>query len=161
MTQRDSSTAQSPRAAASSLESKGFAASTPLARLWNALPAWSRRPDFALVIVVGALLRLVWLDSTSLLGDQAQLLSVARSALSLHALPLTGIQSSIGTLNPPASIYLLLPFAALPDPFWAALFTALANVAAVVLLYRIADRYAGRAAAFAAGLLYATAAGPV
>ncbi len=132
-----------------------------LARLWRALPAWSRRPDFALVIVVGALLRLIWLDDTSFLGDQAQMLAVARSALSLHALPLAGIESSIGTLNPPASIYLLLPFAALPDPFWAALFTALANVGAVVLLYRIADRYAGRAAAFAAGVLYATAAGPV
>lgn len=138
-----------------------FAAASYVIEMLRRLPAWAKRPDFVAVLLVGAVLRLLWLDSTSFLGDQAQLLAVARAALDAHSLPLTGIMSSIGTLNPPASIYLLLPFAALPDPFWAALFTALANVAAVVLLYRVADRYAGRMAAFATGLLYATAAGPV
>ncbi|HEX6820031.1 MAG TPA: glycosyltransferase family 39 protein [Ktedonobacterales bacterium] len=132
-----------------------------LGALIRRLPGWCKRPEFVAVLLAGALLRLFWLDSTSFLGDQAQLLAVARAALDAHSLPLTGIMSSIGTLNPPASIYLLLPFAALPDPFWAALFTAVANVAAVILLFRIADRYVGRVAAFAAGLLYATAAGPV
>jgi hypothetical protein len=129
-------------------------------RAWDALPAWIKRPDFAMVFVAGALLRLLWLDSTSFLGDQAQLLALARLALVSGAPPLTGIRSSVGSMNPPASIYLLLPFAPLA-PFWAVFAGALANVAGVALLYRIADRYAGRAAAFAAGLLYATAWGPV
>jgi hypothetical protein len=130
------------------------------ARGWRALPAWTQRPDFLIVLLAGALLRLLWLDSTSFLGDQAELLALARSAVDALALPLMGIRSSIGTLNPPAAIYPLLPLARL-DPFWSALFTALANIVAVVLLYRLADRYAGRGAAFAAGLLYATAAAPV
>lgn len=132
----------------------------PMRRAWDSLPAWAKRPDFVLVLVAGALLRLLWLDSTSFLSDQAQLLALARTALTSAALPLTGIRSSLGSMNPPASIYLLLPFAWL-DPYWAVLATALANVGAVVLLYRIADRYAGRAVALAAGLLYATAWAPV
>src|SRR5579872_646795 len=63
LAQREDSTVRFPRVAPPSLEPKGFPAtmSLSLARLWGALPAWSRRPDFALVIVVGALLRLLWL----------------------------------------------------------------------------------------------------
>ncbi len=114
-----------------------------------------------LVVVVGALVRLAWLHQATFLGDQAQLLSLARSALEQHALPVTGIRSSIGTLNPPVSIYLLLPFALSGDPLWATLGVALANIVAVALVYAIADRYAGRAAGVTAGLLYATAPWPV
>lgn len=128
-------------------------------RAW--MPAWRVRWDFALVLVLAAALRLAFVGDAMFLGDQAQLLSLARSALDHGALPVTGIRSSIGTLNPPASIYLLLPFAAFGDPLWATLATALANIAAVAMLYAVANRYAGRLAAFATGLLYATAYWPV
>lgn len=120
-----------------------------------------RRPEYALVLLVAALLRLILLDQTSFLGDQAELLFLARSALAHHALPVTGIRSSIGTLNPPASIFLLLPFALLGDPLGATVATALANIVAVLLLYWLTDRYVGRRAAFAVGLLYATAPWPI
>ena len=120
-----------------------------------------RRPDYLLVLVVAALLRLILLDQTSFLGDQAELLFLARSALAHHALPVTGIRSSIGTLNPPASIFLLLPFALFGDPLGATVATALANIVAVLLLYWLTDHYVGRRAAFAAGLLYATAPWPI
>lgn len=120
-----------------------------------------RRPEYLLVLVVAALLRLVLLDQTSFLGDQAELLFLARSALAHHALPVTGIRSSIGTLNPPASIFLLLPFALFGDPLGATVATALANIVAVLLLYCLTDRYVGRRAAFAVGLLYATAPWPI
>lgn len=129
--------------------------------LASRLPEWSTRPDFLLVLAVGAALRLTFLGQTTFLGDQAELLALARSAAIHHSLPVTGIRSSIGTLNPPASVYMLMPFALLGDPRWATLATALANVVAVILLYFLADRYVGRRAAFAAGLLYASAGWPI
>lgn len=132
-----------------------------VARLASRLPEWITRPDFLLVLAVGAALRLTFLGQTTFLGDQAELLALARSAAIHHSLPVTGIRSSIGTLNPPASIYILMPFALLGDPRWATLATALLNVVAVILLYFLADRYIGRRAAFAAGLLYASAGWPV
>lgn len=132
-----------------------------VALLIRALPEWATRPEFVLVLAVGAALRLAFLGQATFLGDQAELLALARSAALHHAVPVTGIRSSIGTLNPPASVYLLLPFALLGDPRWATFATAMVNVVAVVLLYALADRYAGRRAAFAAGLLYASAGWPV
>ncbi|MFI5274399.1 MAG: ArnT family glycosyltransferase, partial [Ktedonobacterales bacterium] len=120
-----------------------------------------RSPDLLLVLALSAALRLPALGGTTFLDDQEELLALARSALVHHALPVTGIRSSVGALSFPASIYLLLPFAALENPFWAALFTALANVVATGLLFQLTARYAGRRAALVAGLLYATAAFPV
>ena len=123
--------------------------------------AWAGRWDLLLVLAAAALPRLIWLDQASFLGDQANLLALARSALAHGALPATSLHASIGPLHPPASIYFLLPFAALGDPFWPTLATALANTAAVALLYVVTDRGLGRAAAMCAALLYATAAWPV
>lgn len=131
------------------------------ARAANWLPAWCTRPDFLLVLAVGAALRLTFLGQSTFLGDQAELLALARSAALHHAVPVTGIRSSIGTLNQPASVYFLMPFALLGDPRWATFATALANVVAVVLLYALADSYVGRRTAFAVGLLYASAGWPI
>ncbi len=120
----------------------------------HALPAGA-------ALVVGAVLRLLWLGDTSFLGDQAQLLALGRSAADHHAFILTGIPSSIGSLNLPASTWLYAPFALLGGPLGATIFTALANILAIALLYAIAARYLSRRAGFAAALLYATASGPV
>ncbi len=120
----------------------------------HALPAGA-------AIVTGAILRLVWLGDTSFLGDQAQLLALGRSAFDHHALIITGIPSSIGTFNPPVSTWVYGIFAVVGGPLGATLFTALANIVAIALLYAIATRYLGRSAGFAAALLYATASGPV
>lgn len=112
-------------------------------------------------LLVGAILRLLWLGDTSFLGDQAELLALGRSAADFHAIIITGIPSSIGTLNPPASAWLYAPFALVGGPLGAALFTALANIVAIALLYSLAARYFDRVAACMAALLYATASGPV
>jgi hypothetical protein len=114
-----------------------------------------------LALVVGAVLRLLWLGDTSFLGDQAQLLSLGRSAADQRAFILTGIPSSIGSLNLPASTWLYAPFALLGGPLGATILTALANILAIALLYAIAARYLSRRAGFAAALLYATASGPI
>ncbi len=112
-------------------------------------------------VVIGAILRLLWLGDTSFLGDRAQLLAVGRSAADFGAVILTGIPSSLGTMNPPASTWLYGPFALLGGPLAGTIFTALANVLAIALVYGIAARYLDRVAGFAASLLYATASGPV
>jgi Dolichyl-phosphate-mannose-protein mannosyltransferase len=129
--------------------------------LWRGLRTffanWIAKPDTLLLIVLACVLRLNGLQATTFLADQAQIYSLGRSALLHHAILVTGIRSSIGTLNMPVSIILLLPFIILGDPFWGTLFTALVNVAAVMLLYSLVNRYVGRRAAIVAGLLYATA----
>lgn len=114
-----------------------------------------------LAIVVGALLRTLWLGDTSFLGDQAQLLALGRSAADYHALIITGIPSSISILNPPLSTWLYGLFALIGGPLGATLFTALANVLAIGLLYALATRYHSQRAGVIAALLYATASGPV
>ena len=114
-----------------------------------------------LALIVGAALRLIWLGDTSFLGDQAELLALGRSAADHHAIIITGILSSIGTLNPPISAWLYGPFALLGGPVAASVFTALVNIFAIGLLYALATRYGGRRAGFVAALLYATASGPV
>jgi 4-amino-4-deoxy-L-arabinose transferase-like glycosyltransferase len=118
---------------------------------------WIAKPDTLLLVVLASVLRLNGLHETTFLADQADIYSLGLSALAHHAVPVTGIRSSIGTLNMPVSIMLLLPFILLRDPYWGTLFTALVNIGAVLLLYSLADRYAGRLAALVAGFLYATA----
>ncbi|HEX9038130.1 MAG TPA: glycosyltransferase family 39 protein [Ktedonobacterales bacterium] len=111
-------------------------------------------------LIAGSILRLLWLGDTSFLGDQAELLALGRSAFDHHALIVTGILSSIGTLNPPVSTWVYAPFA-LVDPIAAAALTAILNIIAIALLYALATRYGGRRAGFVAASLYATASGAV
>jgi hypothetical protein len=119
---------------------------------------WCRRWELWLGVAVGAWLRLAGLRHTLFLDDQVFLLQVGRAALRDGGLPITGIGSSIGTLNTPFSVYLYLPFAALGSPLAAAWLVALANVAALALTYVVVDRAFGRLAAGLALALYATSA---
>ena len=109
------------------------------------------------MVVLASVLRLSGLNQTTFLGDQAGMYALGLSAVAHHALPVTGISSSINTLNMPASIFLLLPFILLGSPYWGTFFTALVNIGAVLLLYSLANLYVGRRAALVAGFLYATA----
>ena len=119
--------------------------------------AWLGYPDFWLVILLAAFLRLWHIDLTQFLDDQAQLMSMARDAWLHGALPVTGIPSSIGTLNPPLSIYLLMPFTIFgKDPLPAAISIALWNVLGVALCYIFAYRYFGRIVAASGALLFAS-----
>jgi hypothetical protein len=107
---------------------------------------------------VGAWLRLADLHHTLFLDDQVALLQLGQAALKDGGLPVTGIRSSIGTLNAPFSIYLYLPFAAAGSPLGAAWMIALANLVALLMTYVVVDRAFGRLAAGATLALYATSA---
>src|SRR5262245_13292427 len=90
-----------------------------------------------LALGLAVVLRLWHLEQSQFFDDQAGLMTLAHQALVYGAVPVTGIRSSIGTLNPPLSIYLLLPaalFTSNPLPSLIAL--ALWNVLGVALVYR-------------------------
>lgn len=125
-----------------------------------ALPwQWARHIEFWLALALAAYARLWHLELTQYLDDQTGLMALARTGITHHALPLTGIPSSVGTLNPPLSVYILMPFTAVsPDPFPAVVALALWNIAAVALCYIFALRYFGRVVAASGTLLFATGA---
>jgi len=126
-------------------------------------PQWARRWDFWLAFLLGAFLRLWSINSSRFLDDwkgmdQAGLMTLAREGWLYGALPVTGIPSSIQTLNSPISVYLLLPFALFgPNPLPAILSVALWNALGVALCYIFAQRYFGRLVAAIGTLLFATA----
>jgi len=117
---------------------------------------WVRYPEFWAIVLVAALLRLWLLDHSQWLDDQAQLLTLARDAWLHGALPITGIRSSIGTLNPPLSVYILMPFFLFTkSPLPALIGLALWNIFGVALCYIFALRYFSRRAAFCSALVFA------
>lgn len=122
----------------------------------------ARRPwlihwELWLAVALAAALRLWHIELTQFLDDQTGLMRLARGAFSLHALPVTGIISSIGTLNPPLSVYVLEPFAAFTaDPMPTVIVLALWNALGVALGYVFTLRYFGRRVAGIAALLFAT-----
>ena len=119
--------------------------------------AWLRYPEFWLAIILAAFLRLWHIDLTQFLDDQAALMTLARNAWLHGALPITGIPTSFGTLNPPLSVYLLMPFTLFgKDPLPAAISIALWNVLGVALCYIFAHRYFGRVIAASSALLFAS-----
>src|SRR5215468_4965823 len=83
------------------------------ARIRERLPDWTSHWELWLALLLGGWLRLFALDRTLWLDDQTQLLDMARTAILRGMIPVTGIPSSVGFLNSPISIYLLLPIAAL------------------------------------------------
>lgn len=117
---------------------------------------WMRHPELWLAVALGAVLRLWALNSTEFLDDQASMMRLAREAVLRHALPVASIPSSIHTLNPPLSIYLLMPFTLLgADPLPAVVALALWNVAGVALCYIFALRSFGRRVAAIGTLFFA------
>ena len=119
--------------------------------------AWARHWEFWLALALGAALRLWRLDLTQYLDDQTRLMVLARASVTHGLIPLTGIPSSIHTLNPPLSVYLLLPFAAFTaDPMPVAISIALWNVLGVALCYIFTLRYFGRRVASLSALLFAS-----
>ncbi|HEX8727821.1 MAG TPA: hypothetical protein VF739_04320, partial [Ktedonobacterales bacterium] len=125
-------------------------------RSWVARFTWARYPEFWIIVLVAAFLRLWYLDHSQWLDDQAQLLTLARDAWLHGALPITGIRSSIGTLNPPLSVYILMPFFLFTkSPMPALIGLALWNIFGVALCYIFALRFFSRRAAFCSALVFA------
>lgn len=118
--------------------------------------AWARYPEFWIILLVAAFLRLWYLDHAQWLADQAQLMTIARDAWLHGQLPITGIPSSLHTFNPPLSIYILMPFFLFTkNPMLALIALALWNIFGVALCYIFALRHFSRRVAFLAALVFA------
>jgi hypothetical protein len=126
------------------------------ARLIKRLPDWLTHWEVWLALLVGGWLRLFHLDRALWLGDQTELLDMARTAIQRGLIPATGIPSSIGALNPPLSIYLLLPIAFFTaNPLSQTIALALWNVAGVAICYVAALCGFGRRVAAWSALFFA------
>lgn len=127
-------------------------------RLYSWLSCWEIYP----ILLIATLLRFYMINRTEFDGDQATIFSMARDAVSHGVLVATSNVASIGIVNPPAIIYILmLPAAFSANPLWGAVMTAFFATLSVLLTYVFVHRYYGRVAATIATLLYATAALPV
>src|SRR5512135_2751228 len=94
-----------------------------------------------LVLLLAAYLRLNHLDWTEFKLDEAHLSQIAYDMARHGVIPLTGIGSSVGIVNPPLAAWLLaIPYAVSSSPIVATAFIALLNVAAVALCYGLSRR---------------------
>ncbi|HEY7092143.1 MAG TPA: glycosyltransferase family 39 protein [Ktedonobacterales bacterium] len=127
-----------------------------VARVRERLPDWLSHWELWLALLLGGWLRLFALDRTSWLDDQTQLLDMTRTAILRGMIPVTGIPSSVGFLNSPVSIYLLLPIAAFTsNPLPQTIALALWNVVGVAICYLAALRGFGRRVALWSALFFA------
>ena len=127
-------------------------------KIQTLLSSWLRAWEIYPIILIASFLRLYRLDTTAFSYDQSMLFRMAYDAVHYGLIPATSNGSSVFTMHPPLTVYLLmLPALFSANPLWAAVMTALFNVVAVVMTYIFTRRYYGRFAATIAGLLYATA----
>ena len=118
------------------------------------LLAWEVYP----IILLAAFLRFYQFSTTEFDADQAIIFSLARNAIVHGLVPVTTNISSIRTLNPPATVYLLMLGAVFSaNPFAGVIVTGILNVLAVLFTYIVVRRYYGRFAGTVAGLFYAVA----
>jgi len=109
-----------------------------------------------LILLLAVVMRFGRGDLVEYYHDDAMLATLALESADGLRLPLTGILSSTGIPNSPASVYLLtIPFAIKADPRFAIHFVMLFNVIGVGLLWLLARMFANSRVAFVAGLAYA------
>src|SRR5512137_1300693 len=95
----------------------------------------------SLILLLAAYLRLNHLEWTEFKLDEAHLSQLAFDMARHGQIPLTGIGSSIGIVNPPLAAWLLaIPYALSSRPIVATAFIALLNVVAVALCYGLSRR---------------------
>jgi hypothetical protein len=88
--------------------------------------------------------------------DDAMLVTLAQEMARDGRLPLTGILSSTGIPNSPASVYgIVLPFLLTPDPTYAVLYVMILNVIGVGCLYTLLRQTAPPFVAVTGAALYA------
>lgn len=109
-----------------------------------------------LVLILAALVRLGHPGTIEFRHDEATLSLLALDWLVGGPFPLTGMPSSVGIPNAPASVYVMaIPYGLGSDAQGATLFIAALNGIGVGLLWLIAYRYFGFIPALLAGLIYA------
>lgn len=116
--------------------------------------------EIYLILGISALLRFLTIDKTIFDDDEAVVFQMAHDAVAHGLWPLTSNRASLGILNPPFVVYLLMiPSSLSANPLWGEVWVALFNTAAVLLTYGFTRRYYGRLAGTITALLYATSAG--
>ncbi len=104
----------------------------------------SRLTHYSLLVIVlllAAYLRLNHLEWTEFKQDEAHLSQIAYDMAWHGQIPLTGIGSSVGIVNPPMAAWLLsIPYSLSADPIIATAFVAALNVLAVAMSYRLAKK---------------------
>lgn len=109
-----------------------------------------------IVLFVAAVMRVDLPGIVEFFHDDAMLSSLAQEQASGQQFHLTGIISSVGIPNPPASVYVMaIPFSISNDPNFAIYFVMALNIIGVAILWWMAHRYFGRWVALVAGLTYA------
>lgn len=110
-----------------------------------------------LVLLLAAYLRLNHLEWTEFKLDEAHLSQLAYDMARYGQIPLTGIGSSVGVVNPPLAAWLLaIPYAVSASPIVATGFIAALNVLAVLACYGLARKvFKSDSAALIATLLFA------
>src|ERR1051326_7734968 len=127
-------------------------------KIRTTLSSWLRTWEIYPILLIAGFLRLYRLDTTAFSSDQSTLFRMAYDAVHHGLIPATSNGSSILTMHPPLTVYILmLPALFSANPLWAAVMTGLFNIVAVLLTYIFTRRYYGRLAATIAALLYATA----
>ena len=122
------------------------------------LSAWLLCWEIYLIVLLASFLRLYGIEASEFDADQANIFHMAYGALQHGLLVATANTASIGIMNPPGIIYLLMTTAAWSvNPLWAAVMQAVSSIIAVVLTYVFVRRYYGRLAGTFAALLFATA----
>jgi hypothetical protein len=111
----------------------------------------------ALIVSVGAYLRLTRLDLMEFKFDEATALQMAVALAEGRDWPLAGLMSSVGIHNPPVLIYLLaVPAFFSRDALFVAAAVAVLSSAAIGLAYRVLRPRFGPAIALGSALLLAT-----
>ena len=125
-------------------------------QFWRAIGSWLLAWEIYPILFLATFLRLYHPGIADFDADQAAILGMARNAVTHGLLPITTNTASIGIVNPPATVYLLMLGAVFSaNPLTAIVVTVLFNIIAVFLTYAVVRRYYGRVAATVAGLLYA------
>jgi 4-amino-4-deoxy-L-arabinose transferase-like glycosyltransferase len=97
--------------------------------------------SLSLVLLLAAYLRLNHLEWTEFKLDEAHLSQIAFDMARHDQIPLAGIGSSVGIVNPPLAAWLLaIPYAVSSSPIVATAFIALLNVVAVALCYGLSRK---------------------
>lgn len=122
--------------------------------------SWAKKYEnvllFLIIIALSSVFRLTNLDLVEFKTDEASNLLLAIRAFFNHPLPYAGTATSVGILNPPFFIYLLIPLTLISaDPKVLSFLIALVNVLSIGFLFLIIKKYYNKILAIITSLLIA------
>ncbi|MEO7021730.1 MAG: glycosyltransferase family 39 protein [Ktedonobacteraceae bacterium] len=127
-------------------------------RVWRMVVSWLLTWEIYPILVIATFLRFYQWPMTQFDADQAVIYGLARNALVHGLIPITTNTASIGIMNPPATVYLLMLGAVFSaNPYAGLIVVGFLNVLAVLLTYVIVRRYFGRMVGTFSALFYAVA----